>query len=200
MPPGKPPFIKTPTPIRRPGWRDGEDPIPDLKPKPPPEDGPKEVTLGWADEPAAPGDYTEIIRRAVAPRAVVHTMTVEARGDWKSILSAARDGDPVPDELDDAGISLDYDAVEICATTFAQIIGEEMDGDDTVDIDKDEDLPSVTIGSYTFTISTTIRGGALRLAEALHALGEALRHNAAEAAPCPDCVSEPCHACIAEEE
>ena len=39
MPPGKPPFIKTPTPIRRPGWRDGEDPIPDLKPKPPPEDG-----------------------------------------------------------------------------------------------------------------------------------------------------------------
>lgn len=40
MPPGKPPFIKSPTPLRPHPWRDGEDPIPDgIKPKPPPQDG-----------------------------------------------------------------------------------------------------------------------------------------------------------------
>lgn len=149
MPPGKPPFIKSPSPLRPHPWRDGEDSIPDgikPKPKPPPQDG-----------------------------------------------------DPVPDELDDAGISLDYDPVEVCATTFAEILGEELHEDDPVEIDVDEDFPSVTIGAFTFTISTTIRGGAERLARALHALGEALRHNAAEADPCPTCIAEPC-ACIAGEE
>lgn len=102
MPPGKPPFIKTPTPLRPNPWRDGEDPIPDLKPKPPPDGDSKEVTLGWADEPAAPGDYAEIIRRAAnAPSTVVHTMTVQARRDWSSILSAARNDDPVHPDHDD---------------------------------------------------------------------------------------------------
>lgn len=202
MPPKTPPDKSPITPLHRPGWRDGEDSIPDgVKPKPkPPKDGPEEVTLGWVDEPAAPGDYAEIVRRAASPpHTVVHTMTVEARGDWSS-LAAALDGDPVPAELDDAGISLDYDPVEVCSANFAEILGEELYEDDPVEIDADEDLSSVTIGTFTITISTTIRGGAERLARALHALGEALRHNAAEAAPCPDCVSEPCHACIAEEE
>lgn len=44
MPPRKPPFIKTPTPLRPNPWRDGEDPIPGIGPKPkskppPPKDG-----------------------------------------------------------------------------------------------------------------------------------------------------------------
>jgi hypothetical protein len=181
----------TKPPPNPPGPWDHEDPPSDIRPgfipkrpkvpKPIKDSAAKDVTLGWLDEPAAPGDYAEIVRRAArAPSTLVHMVTIEACGDSTSILSAARDGDPIPKGHDDAGISLDYDPVEVCAVNFAQIIGEELYQDDAVEIDADEDLPSVTIGAFTFTISTTIRGGAERCARSLHALGEALRHSAWE--------------------
>lgn len=98
----------TKPPPRPPGPWDHEDP-PDgarpkapKRPKPPPQDGDsKEVTLGWADEPAAPGDYAEIIRRAPS-RAPGDLVTVEAQADWKGILSTTRDGAPIPEGHDDA--------------------------------------------------------------------------------------------------
>lgn len=147
MPPNNPRSKSPITPLHRPGWRDGEDPIPDgIKPKPKP---------------------------------------------------APEDGAPVPTELDDAGISLDYDPVEVCSASFAKILGEELYEDDPVEIDEDDALPSVTIGAYTFTVTSTPLGRPMRAARALHALGEALRHNAAKSDH-HDHGGEPCHACIAD--
>ena len=82
---------------------DGARPKAPKRPKPPPpqDDDSNGVTLGWLDEPAAPGDYAEIIRRAPS-RAPGDLVTVEAQADWKGILSTARDGDPIPPGYDDA--------------------------------------------------------------------------------------------------
>ena len=68
---------KSPTPPKRPAYKPGAEPKP--WPSSQRSETPhKGATLGWLDEPAAPGDYAEIIRRA------------------------ARDGDLVPAEMDDA--------------------------------------------------------------------------------------------------
>ena len=76
--PTKPPPVP-PGPLDHEDPPDGARPKAPKRPTPPPQDDDSNgVTLGWLDEPAAPGDYAEIIRRA------------------------ARDGDPIPAEMDDA--------------------------------------------------------------------------------------------------
>ncbi len=91
-PPG--PWDHEDPPDIRPGFVPKKPKKPDLTPRPS-----KDVTLGWTDEPAAPGDYEEIVRRAGRPLAALKT--VESSADWKGILSAARDGAPIPPGYDD---------------------------------------------------------------------------------------------------